>query len=116
MENKDYIYHVVDENCWNQLFAKEHYQHESLGLEGFIHFSYRDQVLWVANKFYLKNDTLVAFRVEKKLVKNEIKEEFSDGKLFPHLYRSLEVKDIDGYHRLKKNEAGSFYLDEYISM
>ncbi len=87
------------------------YRADSLDTEGFIHCSTRAQVVWVANRFYRGNSSLVLLVIDPDRVDAEIKYETVEGVGdFPHIYGALNSDAIVQIIDFPPNADGSFDL------
>ena len=104
------IYKLLRIAEWQQLEAEK----ETLGapidlLDGYIHFSTKDQVKETASKHFFSVTELQLLACDGAAMSSHLKWEPSrGGALFPHLYRALSLKDVlwhqeigfkDGLHR-----------------
>ncbi|MCO4781537.1 MAG: DUF952 domain-containing protein [Candidatus Cloacimonetes bacterium] len=116
MKNEKYIYHIVDKDLANLALNQGSYEAESLALEGFIHLSYKEQILMVANSFYKGVSNLLLFQIEQDKVGPSLKVEFvaEVDQSFPHIYGAIDttlvVKTIDFPH----NSDGVFCLPSEV--
>ncbi|MDX1909302.1 MAG: DUF952 domain-containing protein [Bacteroidia bacterium] len=100
------IYHLVPADEWSQVLNLNVYRPASLATEGFIHCSYRDQVLATAARFFSAYDDLVVLVINEKRVKAHLKAEAAHEELFPHVYRELTLDDVEDTHMLLKGPDG----------
>ena len=104
------IYKLLRIAEWQQLEAET----ETLGapidlLDGYIHFSTKEQVKETASKHFVGVAALQLLACDGAAMGSDLKWEPSrGGALFPHLYRALSLKDVlwhreigfkDGFHR-----------------
>ncbi len=94
------IYHLVEKTVWNKVV--EEYRPLSLGNEGFIHFSTKDQVDGTYQRFYANKEMFLLVIDESKL-KATLKYEEADGMSFPHLYGPLNLDAISEVQDYKYN-------------
>ncbi|KAM3114259.1 DUF952 domain-containing protein [Phormidesmis sp. 146-33] len=89
------IFHITSQDQWQQAQQQGFYRCDSLETEGFIHCSELQQVVWVANRFYRSELSLVLLCIEIDKVQSEIKYELvEEDKWFPHLYGVLNLDAI----------------------
>ena len=83
-----YLYHITSEVAADKISANGHYYSETFSQEGFIHCSFRDQLLGVAARYYVGEKNLVVLEINPAKLDCEIREENLTGaeELFPHLY------------------------------
>lgn len=78
--------------------------------DGFIHFSTAEQATETAAKHFAGESDLILAAVEADLVGNDLKWEPSrGGQLFPHLYRSLAIKDVVWAKRLPLKDGAHVF-------
>ena len=84
---------------------------DSLASEGFIHLSTREQVLWVAGRFYRGQAGLLLLAVDPARLVAELRyEEAEPGQHFPHLYGALNLDAIVEVYPFPPGPDGSFTL------
>jgi uncharacterized protein (DUF952 family) len=105
-----FIYHITTKNEWALSQASGIYQPSGYASDGFIHASFRDQVIRTANKYYHGIDHLILLQIDTGLVGAEIIEENLEGgeEKFPHIYGTLPVKAVAKSAPLKINPDGFF--------
>jgi len=82
---------------------------------GFIHSSFPDQTLEIANRRFKDEDNLILLLVDTKKVEAPIKYEGAlSGRAgtFPHIYGPLNVDAVYDVVSLSKNEQGEFIAPE----
>ena len=105
-----HIFHIVTVPDWDAAVAAGAYRAASLDTEGFIHFSYADQVGATANRHYGSIDDLQVLEVDPALVGSELRVELSPttGELFPHLYGPLPIPAVVAIHPLVRDATGDY--------
>ncbi len=108
-----HIFHIVTVPAWDAAVAAGAYRAPSLDTEGFIHFSYADQVGATANRHYGATDDLQVVEVDPDLVGSEVRLEPSPvtGDLYPHLYGPLPIAAVIGIHRLERDATGAYTFE-----
>ncbi|MFA9559521.1 DUF952 domain-containing protein [Evansella sp. AB-rgal1] len=106
------ILHIVDKEEWLIAKAKGIYVPSSLESDGFIHCSTKEQVVNVANFLFKGKDGLVLLCIDtNKVSSNIIFEDLYDtGKLFPHIYGSLNTDAVSNVVNFPPNSDGTFDL------
>lgn len=107
------IYHICSREAWKDAKKLKIYRPESVEKEGFIHCSKYEQVLRVANVFYLGQKDLVLLVIDPGNLNAKLLWEPGSDKpdeLFPHIYGSLNLDAINQVLDLDKNPDGKFYL------
>jgi uncharacterized protein (DUF952 family) len=95
MQPDDWIYHITAASAW-QAAQQGSYEHPSLQSEGFIHCSYRDQLVETARVHYKGRSDLVLLCINPTLLEPELKVESSrNGAKFPHLYGPLNLEAVE---------------------
>ena len=89
------IFHLVARDDWASAQATGSYAPLSLGTEGFIHFSTRDQVLRSAARFYAGRDDMLVLVVDEARVCPPVRYEAAHGELFPHVYGALNLDAVE---------------------
>jgi uncharacterized protein (DUF952 family) len=104
------VFHIVSITTWAGAGPSGEYRPESLATEGFIHFSFADQVAATANRYYRDLDGLQVLEVDPARITDDLRAEQSPatGELFPHLYGPLAVDAVVAIHPLPRDEAGDF--------
>jgi len=83
----------------------------SLAEVGFIHCSFPDQTIDIANRHFKNEDDLVLLLIDESKVKAPVKHEGAlSGRAgtFPHIYGPLNVDAVYSVVTLKKDETGAF--------
>ena len=105
------IYHITTAAAWAAARAAGAYSPDSLASEGFIHFSTREQLLWVADRFYRGEPGLLLLAVDTERLTAELRyEESEPGMRFPHLYGPLNLDAVVAAHPFPPKPDGSFEL------
>ena len=79
---QNWIVHLCQSADWQTALEQEYYRADSLTDVGFIHCSRPEQVVAVANRFYLGRRDLVLLWINPDLLRAELRWEASDGDLF----------------------------------
>jgi uncharacterized protein (DUF952 family) len=111
------IYHITERENWEAARAAGEYVAESLGTQGYIHASTREQVVETANLFYAGQDGLVLLCIETSKLTAPLKREAAsnaghrgDAGLFPHLYGALNLDAVTRVLDFPCRVDGSFEL------
>lgn len=82
------IFHIVDPAVWDEAQVRGQYLPEAFADDGFVHFSFADQVARTANALYRDRDALIVVEVESDDVPAELRVEdsYGTGEEFPHVY------------------------------
>lgn len=86
----EFVYHIVTATDWARWADKPTYEAASLQSEGFIHFSTREQVAGVLERYYQGVSDLLLIQIDPARLTDELKYEVStNNDHFPHLYGPL---------------------------
>ncbi len=102
------IFHVVDRSVWAAATQHGEYTPDGFARDGFVHFSFVDQVARVANALYRDESDLVV--VELDLPDDEVVVEdcYDAGEAFPHVYRPIPTAAAVGAHQLSRTADGDW--------
>ena len=115
---KQLIYHITSLAEWNYAQSIGMYQPQSFDVEQFIHCSYLDQLLTVAERFFRGQNSLVILVVEPSRINSILVEENLEGgtELYPHLYGLLPCTAVKKAIAFPCNADGSFTLPEELKV
>ncbi|MCW2496457.1 DUF952 domain-containing protein [Jatrophihabitans sp.] len=104
------IFHIVSAADWDAAVAAGSYEADSLATEGFIHFSYAEQVAATANRYYRQLDGLQVLEVDPTAIPAELRIEESpaSGEAFPHVYGPVPPAAVVAVHPLTRDAAGDY--------
>ncbi len=110
------IYHITSKSEWNTARPIGEYRPINFAKEGFIHCSFKDQVMKVANSYYWNSNDLVLLKISTDLVTARVVEENSEGseENFPHLYGALPVNAVIAFADIAKDPAGNFVFPSQL--
>ncbi len=108
--SEKWVYHIATQEDWQQALANGSYRSSSLdGEEGFIHASFEEQVLRVANALFAGRQGLVLLKIELARLLPEVRLEAApEGELFPHLYGALNLDAVQAVWPLTLGPDGRF--------
>ena len=107
---KKFIYKICNKSEWNTFKRKKKfYGTEKDLLDGYIHFSNRNQVKTTLKKHFFRKDNLILLKIEALKLKDLKWEKSKEGEAFPHLYSFLDIEDVKSTHKifLLKNDIHS---------
>jgi uncharacterized protein (DUF952 family) len=113
------IFHIVNKSVWAAAKKAGKYEPESLldqsDKGGFIHCSHAQQILEVANKFYVGHKDLIILRINVEKVQAEIKDEVPfeapwSTVLYPHIYGPLNIDAVEAEIPFPAKSDGTFEL------
>lgn len=104
------IFHLVAPDVWAEAVAAGAYRPASIAAEGFVHFSFGDQVAATANLRYRDEPRLVVVEVDPSRVGAELKVEdsYGSGTEFPHVYGPIPPTAAVAIHPLDRGADGSW--------
>ena len=82
--------------------------------DGFIHFSEEDQIQETLKKYYQKKENLILLKVNAFKLENLFWEQVSNGDMYPHLYSSLDINNVEDEFELTLNDDGTHKLPEIL--
>jgi uncharacterized protein (DUF952 family) len=109
------IFHIVAEPDWRAACAQGSYRPASLEQEGFVHFSYRNQVARTANARFRNRTDLLVVEIDPGRLAHPVVDEdlYGSDEEFPHVYGAIPTSAAVAEHRLDRGAGGefSFQLD-----
>ena len=106
--NLQYIYKIIDNDEWKKVKASGLYSGSSKDLEdGYIHFSDEEQIEGTLKKYYSNKKNLILLKVDTLKLDHLLWEQSSDGNMFPHLYSSLDIKNVISENEIILNDDGN---------
>ena len=109
--NLKYIYKIIDNNEWQKAKKSGLYSGSTKDLEdGYIHFSDEKQIEGTLKKYYLNKKNLLLLKVDTLKLDHLLWEQASDGNMFPHLYSTLDIKNVVSEYEIILNEDGTHIL------
>ena len=90
------IFHIVDRDVWAAAVERGEYRPASLDTEGFVHFSFADQVRATADSYYRGIPNLFVVAVDRAALASDVKIE--NG--FPHVYGAIPARAAFRTHEL----------------
>ncbi|QEN05183.1 DUF952 domain-containing protein [Thiospirochaeta perfilievii] len=104
------IYHLINKEKWNKVKSKVYYRPKSVDREGYIHCSYDDQLLKVAESFHRGEEGLLVLCINEQFLGDMLRSEdlFNLNEKYPHVYGELPIKSIEKVVPLEVNESGDF--------
>jgi uncharacterized protein (DUF952 family) len=90
------IYKILSQALWQEAKATGQFSGAGIDLkDGYIHFSTAEQMHETARLHFAGQDHLVLFAIDSESLGHSLKwEESRGGKLFPHVYGTIEIKNI----------------------
>lgn len=110
---KEFIYHLIPEDEWARVSRLNEYEPVSLVEEGFIHFSFKDQIDGVIKRYYQNIDSLFILKVDVSKIESKLKvEEVPINGKFPHLYGKLHLDSVIGFYKIQCGNDGNYFWIE----
>ncbi len=111
------IYHITSKPEWQAAQITGQYLPQGYAQDGFIHTSFKEQVLKTASRFYVGQSDLVLLKIESEATAAEVKVENLDGgaELFPHIYGPLPVTAVLAAATFEADASGQFAFPAQLS-
>lgn len=114
------LFHLALARDWADAFATGEYRASTMGATldevGFIHLSYIDQVVGVADMFYRGRDDVMLLAIDPERVGSPVREKAVPGtdERFPHLYGPLPVVAVRGAYPVELRGDGRLDLTPHV--
>lgn len=110
------LFHIVRADSYEAARATGEYLPEGYERDGFIHCSYREQVVGVADHLYRGQEGLVLLEIRREALDSEVVDENLEGgeMLFPHIYGPLPASAVTAIHPFQARPDGTFELPASI--
>ena len=104
------LFHLVAPQVWATAVDTGEYRPPSLATEGFVHFSFAEQVAGTANLHYRDEAELVVLEVDPDLIDAELRVEdsYGSGTEFPHVYGPVPAAAAVAVHPLRRTTEGDW--------
>jgi len=111
------IYHITNTQGFKSLMLTGSYLPELFSKDGFVHCSFKDQVVQTANHFFATQTNLILYEINEFSLRNLIKIENLEGgkELFPHVYSSIPMESINQIAFLVKTKNGFEFPSTWYS-
>ncbi len=102
------LFHIVDRGVWATAVGTGVYRPASLDDEGFVHFSFADQVAATAELIFRDVPDLIVVEFDSPRLAHEVRVEdsYGSGTEFPHVYGPIPVSAAVAVHDLVRDEDG----------
>jgi len=106
------ILHITKYEQWIREKETGKYKGDTLGSQGFIHCSTKEQILRIANSLFKNQKGLVLIVIDSNKVNSEIRYENLEGgsELFPHIYGPLNIDAVINVLKFESEIDGNFNL------
>jgi uncharacterized protein (DUF952 family) len=102
------IFHIVDRATWAAAVETGEYEPAAFAHDGFVHFSFADQVAGVANARYRDEPDLIVVEVDADPADVVVEDSYGSGVEFPHIYRPIPTSAAVATHELRRNADGDW--------
>lgn len=104
------IFHIVAPETWAAARQGGEYLPAGFDRDGFVHFSFADQVERVANAVYRDDPDLIVVEIESDDVPAELRVEdsYGAGEEFPHVYGPIPASAQIAQHDMTRTESGDW--------
>jgi uncharacterized protein (DUF952 family) len=111
------IYHITTLDEWETAKNQGHYNSKTIDEEGFIHCSFKSQLIRVANTFFSTQDNLLILEIDEKKLDSILKVEsaIDVNDNYPHIYGKINLDAIVNTLPLARIGREDFILPEEIS-
>ena len=113
--NLKYIFKILDKDEWNNAKKDRKFSGSSKDInDGYIHFSEEEQVQETLKKYYDKKENLILLKVHTLNLEHLVWENASNGDMYPHLYSTLDIVNVEDEFELILNKDGSHQLPDFL--
>jgi uncharacterized protein (DUF952 family) len=102
------IFHIVDRQAWADAAATGEYAPAAFAQDGFVHFSFAEQVARVANALYRDEPALIVVEIDPAGLDVVVEDCYDAGEQFPHVYRPIPTGAAVATHELTRAEDGDW--------
>ncbi|MDT4891989.1 MAG: hypothetical protein QOE97_1024 [Pseudonocardiales bacterium] len=104
------IFHIVERGAWALAESAGEYRPDSLLTDGFVHFSFADQVADTANLLFADavNICVVEFDPERSGLTVVLEDSYGSGTQFPHVYGPIPTSAAVAVYDLDKDADGRY--------
>lgn len=109
---RERVYHITTKAEVQGARESDQYRPTAFDREGFIHCSYRHQVVATANRIFRRREDLVLFEIDPEQLSCPVVDENLEGgrELYPHIYGPLPMAAVIAVHAFSTDADGSFSL------
>ncbi len=109
--NLEFIFKVIDKEEWQKAKKSGIYGGSKKDIEdGYIHFSEEEQIQETLNRHYPNKENLILLKVNAFKLEHLLWEQASNGDMYPHLYSTLDIKNVENEFELKLDQDGNYKL------
>ena len=111
--NLKYIFKILDKVEWNNAKKAGKFSGSSKDInDGYIHFSEEEQVQETLKKYYDKQENLILLKVHTLNLEHLVWENSSNGDMYPHLYSTLDIANVEDEFELMLNKDGTHQIPD----
>ena len=113
---REKIYHITTKTAWDEAKSIGFYRDNSLVKDGFIHCSYPEQIVRVANHRFKQQTNLLILAINRSWTNCSVVDEdlYNLDEQFPHIYGPLPISAVFDVIPFPSNEDGGFSLPDQI--
>ena len=113
--NLEFIFKIIDKEEWQKAKQAGTYNgSEKDKKDGYIHFSEENQVSETLKKYYQNKENLILLKINAFKLEHLSWEQASNGDMYPHLYSSLDIKNVEDEFELILDDDGTHKLPEIL--
>tara|TARA_B100000989_G_scaffold79692_1_gene56787 strand:+ start:174 stop:524 length:351 start_codon:yes stop_codon:yes gene_type:complete len=110
-----YIFKILDKEEWNKAKKDGKFSGSSKDVkDGYIHFSEEEQVQETLKKYYHNQENLILLKVRTLNLEYLVWENASNGNMYPHLFSTLGIEDVEDEYELILNKDGTHQLLNFL--
>ena len=104
------LFHILQRPAWAAALAAGSYRPPSLADEGFVHFSFAEQVAGTANARFRDVPDLIVLEFDAARIGADVvvEDSYGSGTAFPHVYAPIPVAAAVAVHELRRDQAGDY--------
>ncbi len=104
------VYHMLESTSLNEAYRTGYVINPSLKKEGFTHCVKKNQILQIANKYYLKGKDILLIEIDQRKLSYPLRFDYvsSYRDFFPHIYGPINITAITRIYKLKRNTQGQY--------
>jgi len=109
----DSLFHIIDRDAWTAAEQAGELRPSSLRSEGFVHFSFANQVAATANLHYrvIADLIVVEFDPAKLGMDVVVEDSYGGGTTFPHVYAAIPTAAAVAVHPLTRDASGDYVFN-----
>ncbi len=109
--NLKHIYKIIDNDELEKAKISGEYHGSLKDIEdGYIHFSEEGQIRFTLDRYFKNKKNLILLKIHTLNLEHLIWEQASSGENYPHLYSTLDLKNVIDEFELKLNKDGKHII------